>query len=332
MSDNCVNGTDATKRWLSYRPEIKVLDCTIRDGGLMNNHLFSDEVTKAVYKSNVEGGVDYMEFGYMNSADMFSRDEYGPWKFCAEEDLRRIVGNNDTDLKISVMADAERCNLERDLLNRNDSVVDMIRVATYIHQLPEAIEMINLSHERGYETTINLMAVSTVPGSEVEAAIKLFADTPVDVVYLADSFGSMYSEQIHSYIKMYGDCLKGSGKELGMHAHNNQQLAYANTIECIIDGVNYLDASYAGLGRGAGNCALELLLGFLHNPKYHLRPLMECIRDHIAPMQEDLKWGFDIPYMLTGQMNQHPRAAIKFNESDDRGDYLKFFDMINDED
>ena len=98
-----------------------------------------------------------------------------------------------------------------------------------------------------------------------------------------------------------------------MHAHNNQQLAYANTVEAIILGANMLDGSMAGLGRGAGNCPLELLLGFLHNPKFRLRPVLECIRDHVEPLREKLLWGFDIPYMITGLLNLHPRSAIQFN-------------------
>ena len=82
----------------------------------------------------------------------------------------------------------------------------------------------------------------------------------------------------------------------------------------------------AGLGRGAGNCTMELLIGFLHNPKYRLRPILDCVENHIEPMREKLKWGFDLPYLVTGLLNQHPRAAMKFNEADQRGDVLEFYD------
>ena len=80
------------------------------------------------------------------------------------------------------------------------------------------------------------------------------------------------------------------------------------------------------------NCPIELLVGFLHNPKFHLRPILKCIRDHIEPLRAELKWGYDIPYMLTGMLNQHPRDAIKFNAGKDRGDIVKFFDMLREED
>jgi 4-hydroxy 2-oxovalerate aldolase len=104
------------RHWLSYRSELKVLDCTIRDGGLMSDHHFDDDLVKAIYQANVEAGVDYMEFGYKASKRIFSPSEYGRWKYCDEEDVRRIVGDNDTSLKLSVMADADRTDYHTDIL------------------------------------------------------------------------------------------------------------------------------------------------------------------------------------------------------------------------
>jgi 4-hydroxy 2-oxovalerate aldolase len=125
--------------------------------------------------------------------------------------------------------------------------------------------------------------------------------------------------------------MKAAGKEVGIHTHNNQQLAYANTIEAIIQGANRLDGSLAGLGRGAGNCQTELLIGFLHNPKFKLRPLLKCIRDYLEPLRKDLRWGYDLPYMITGQLNQHPRPAMAFNEKDGPKDILAFYDSMVEE-
>ncbi len=319
---------ETAREWVSYRPEIKVVDVTIRDGGLMNNHRFTDEVVKAVYVACVESGVDYMEIGYKTSKKVASRDQYGPWKFCDEADLRRIVGDNGTDVKIAVMADAERCDYHEDIAPKKDSVVDMVRVATYIHQIPTALDMVQDAHDKGYETSLNLMAASSVPESEIESALELMAKSEVDAIYLVDSFGSFYSEQVRQLLEMYLRHARKHGKTVGMHAHNNQQLAYANTIEAAIGGANMLDSSMAGLGRGAGNCQTELLVGFLHNPKYRLRPVLECIQHHIEPLRATLGWGFDIPYMITGLLNQHPRAAMAFNASVDRGDIVKFFDSV----
>src|ERR1022692_4480198 len=301
-------------RWVSYRPELKVLDCTIRDGGLMNNHQFDDQVVKAVYKACVESGIDYMELGSKGSR-----------KYCTEDDMRRIVDDNPTALKLTVMADAERTDYHEDILPKNQSVIDMVRVATYISQIPTALEMVKDAHDKGYETTVNLMAVSTVPEYELNEGLELLAGSETKAVYVVDSFGTLYSEQVEHLVRKYLHYCQVAGKEVGMHAHNNLQLGFANTIEAIVLGANMLDATMAGLGRGAGNCPMELLIGFLHNPKYNLLPILRCVQDTVEPLRSKLMWGFDLPYMLTGFLNEHPRAAIKFKEAKTKGDIVDFY-------
>jgi 4-hydroxy 2-oxovalerate aldolase len=325
------NGSSAAKRWLGYRPEIRVLDCTIRDGGLMNDHRFEDRVIKAIYDACAEGGIDYLEVGYKASKKIYGRDKFGAWKFCDEDDIRRIVGENETSMKLTVMADAERTDYHADILPKAQSVIDVVRVATYIHQIPAAVDMIKDAHDKGYETTCNLMAISTVQEWELDQALDALARTEIEVMYLVDSFGALYSEQVQYLTRKYLGYMKAAGKEVGIHTHNNQQLAYANTIEAIIQGANRLDGSLAGLGRGAGNCQTELLIGFLHNPKFKLRPLLKCIRDYLEPLRKDLRWGYDLPYMITGQLNQHPRPAMAFNEKDGPKDILAFYDSMVEE-
>lgn len=323
-----------TSRWLSYRPEIKVIDCTIRDGGLMNNHQFEDHIVRVVYDTCVAAGVDYMELGYKSSRKGIKLGEHGCWKYCREDDIRRIVGDNQTALKLAVMADAERCDYHEDIPPKKDSVVDMIRVATYISQIPTALDMVKDAHDKGYETTLNLMASSVIPDRELDEGLQMLAASEARAIYVVDSFGALYSEQVHYLVRKYLDVAKPTGKEVGVHMHNNMQLAYANTIEGIIEGANYVDATMAGLGRGAGNCPMELLLAFLHNPKFNLRPVLDCVQNHIEPMRSKLLWGYDLPYLLTGMLNQHPRAAIRFKEAEIsgiKGDVLEFYDTVTSE-
>jgi 4-hydroxy 2-oxovalerate aldolase len=324
---NKVKETSAA-RWVSYRPEIKVLDCTIRDGGLMNNHQFDDKIVKTVYTACVEAGIDYMELGYKASRKIIVPGEHGAWKYCVEDDMRRIVDDNPTPLKLTVMADAERTDYHEDILPKSQSVIDMVRVATYISQIPTALEMVKDAHDKGYETTVNLMAVSTVPEYELNEGLELLARSETQAVYVVDSFGTLYSEQVEHLVRKYLLYCKAAGKEVGMHAHNNLQLGFANTIEAIVLGANMLDATMAGLGRGAGNCPMELLIGFLHNPKYNLLPVLRCVQDTVEPMRSKLMWGFDLPYMLTGFLNEHPRAAIKFKEAKTKGDIVDFYNQI----
>ena len=317
--------------WVTYRPEIKVLDCTIRDGGLMNNHHFGDGFVKGVYETCIAAGVDYMELGYKGSKKIYLPSEHGPWKHCDEDSIRRIVGENDSEIKLTVMADAERCDYHEDILPKEQSVLDMIRVATYIHQIPTAIDMIKNAHDKGYETTINLMAISVVQDRELDEALEALAETEVGTIYLVDSFGSMYSEQIQALTRKYLKFAAATGKKVGIHTHNNQQLAYANTIEAIVLGANRLDATISGIGRGAGNCPMELLIGFLHNPKYRLRPILEFIQTHVPDLRKQMRWGFEIPYMLTGQLNLHPRQAMQLLASENDNDYVAFYDNLIEE-
>lgn len=315
-------------KWVTFRPEIKILDCTIRDGGLMNDHRFDDDIIKAIYETCLEAGIDYMEIGYKASKKIFSPTQYGTWKYANEDDIRRIVGENKTNLKLAAMADVERTDYHEDILPKEKSVLDMIRIATYINQIPTAIDMIKDAHDKGYETTVNIMAISVVKEHELDDALEALVESPVGTIYLVDSFGALYSEQIRELTLKYLKYANPAGKEVGIHTHNNQQVAYANTIEALILGANRLDASMAGLGRGAGNCQMELLIGFLHNPKFRVRPVLKCIRDWIEPMRVNLRWGFDLPYMITGRLNQHPRDAMKFMASDDRKDIVAFFDAM----
>jgi len=323
------NMTDPSAgRWVSYREEIKVLDCTIRDGGLMNESRFDDQTVRAVYDACVEGGIDYMEVGYKANGKLFPADKYGPWRFCKEDDLRRVFGDNPTKLKISVMADAGKTDYHTDILPKSQSVIDMVRVATYIHQIPAALDMVKDAHDKGYETCINLMSVSNVPDRELDSALETLARCEAKAIYLVDSFGALYSEKVAYLVDKYLRFAKAQGKEVGLHMHNNMQLGFANTVEGIVRGANFLDATMAGLGRGAGNCSLELLLSFLHNPKYSLRPIIKCAQEVIEPMREKLGWGFSIPYMLTGVMNRHPRSAIKWMSGSRKDDAVAFYDQI----
>lgn len=313
---------------LSFRESIQVVDATLRDGGLVNDFYFSDEFVKNLYKANIDAGVDYMEMGYRASKKVFDESKFGKWKFCADEHIREIVGENDTDLKIAIMADIGRHD-KNDFDEKVNSPVDLVRVAAYIHQLPEAIDMIEDAHKKGYETSCNIMAISNTQENDLKAGLEMLGQTPVDVIYIVDSFGSIYPEEMARVVDLYQEFAVKYGKKLGIHAHNNQQLAFANTIEACGDGVDWLDATYLGMGRGAGNCSMELLLGFLKNPKYNIYPVFKFIEKHMVKLQEEgVVWGYDLQYLITGLLNQHPRTAIQFTK-DKRKDYSEYYkDML----
>jgi len=312
--------------WITYRPQIKVLDCTIRDGGLINDHAFDDAFVKAVYHACADAGIDYMEIGYKASRRQFANGHFGDWKFCDEDSMRRIVGENPNGLKLSVMADAGKCDWRTDILPKDKSVIDMVRVACYVTQIPEAVDMIKDAHDKGYEVSANLMAVSTIQEPDLDQALEVLAQTPVNTIVVVDSNGALYAEQIEILVKKYLKAIEGTDKQIGIHTHNNIQLAFANTIEAIIHGANRIDATICGLGRGAGNCPMELLLGFLRNPKFRLRPILKLLQEQFVPLRQKLEWGALIPYNITGQLNQHPRTAIAMLSGAERDNYVDFYD------
>lgn len=312
-----------------YREQIKVLDCTIRDGGLINNHRFDHHFVAAIFKAVSAAGVDYMEVGYKNSRELFSAKEYGPWKFCDDDDIRRVVEGVENPAKVAVMVDVGRVNPD-DVKSASESPVTMVRVATYVKDVDKAIKLECDFHAKGYETAINIMAVSRELGTELEEALhQIEEESQAQVIYIVDSFGHLYQEPIETLVKMFKGILKK--REVGFHGHNNRQLAFGNTIEAIIHNANYLDATVYGIGRAAGNCPLELLIGFLKNPKFDLRPLLDVIAAEMVPLREKLEWGYVIPYMIAGLLNEHPRDAMELRSGKKAESYRAFYEsLLND--
>ena len=309
-----------------FRPQIKVIDCTVRDGGLMNNHDFSDHFVRETYRALSGAGVDYMEIGYKNSRRLFSEKEFGKWKFCDDDHIRQITEGIESHTKISVMVDVGRVDLD-DVKPKKESPVDMIRVASYVKEIDKAIHLVNHLADKGYETTVNIMAISRALDNELnEAFHQLEEESKAKVIYIVDSFGALYQETTEFLIKKARGIIKS--KEIGMHAHNNQQLAFANTIEAIIHNANYLDGTVYGLGRAAGNCPLELLIGFLKNPKFDIRPILDLISKELIPLSKNLEWGYVIPYAITGMLDEHPKAAIELRKGSKKENYREFYESM----
>ncbi|MCB1205338.1 MAG: aldolase catalytic domain-containing protein [Verrucomicrobiae bacterium] len=306
---------------------IRVLDCTIRDGGLMNRHHFDDRVVAAVHAACTDAGIDYMEIGYRASRKGIVAGEHGRWKYCLEEDIRRIVGERGPGPKLSIMADAGKCDYHEDIPPRRDSLVDLIRVACYAHQIPLALDMVKDARDKGYEATLNLMAVTTLSAEELDRTLPPLSTSGADALYVVDSFGALDLSETRRLVGKYLAAVAEKGIRVGIHAHNNLQLAFANTLEAFAAGATWLDATMAGLGRGAGNCPMELLLGYLGEHDYRLQPVLRCVDEVIEPLRDDLKWGFDLPYMINGFCNLHPRSAIAYNHAANEGcDIITFYE------
>lgn len=305
--------------------QCKIVDCTIRDGGLVNNWDFSVEFVQKLYAGLNEAGVDYMEIGYKNSPKLLKgADEAGPWRFLNDDFLRKVIPQKGTT-KLSALVDIGRVD-ESDILPRSESLLDLIRVACYIKDVDKALQLVQLFHDRGYETTINIMALSNVMENELLEAFEMIKQSVVDVVYIVDSYGSLDYKDMEYLVNKFKTHLPD--KRLGVHTHNNMQLAFSNTLVAADLGVELLDASVYGMGRAAGNCPTELLVTHLKNTNYNLRPVLSVLEELLIPLREKEEWGYLIPYMITGTLDEHPRSAMALRASDDKDKVVDFYDKL----
>jgi 4-hydroxy 2-oxovalerate aldolase len=306
------------------RKKQRILDCTIRDGGLINNWDFSVDFVRDLYRALTLAGVDYMEVGYKNSPKLLKGGDSGPWRFLNDDFLREVIPEK-TNTKLSALVDIGRVD-ENDILPRSESLLDLIRVACYINDVDKAIALVNKFHEKGYETSINIMAVSNAMDHELTKALEEINQSPVDIVYVVDSYGSLDNIDIEHLVNKFQKHLPN--KEIGIHTHNNIQLAFSNTLVGVNKGVTFLDSSVYGMGRAAGNCPTELLVSYLKDPKYDVRSIVDVIERLFIPLREEVEWGYLIPYAITGTLNEHPRVGIALRNSKDKDKYLEFYDKL----
>lgn len=305
------------------RRDVQVLDCTIRDGGCTNGWQFDMDLVRDVVKALDAAGVDVVEIGYQTTPGVYDRAEVGPWRFCEEDDLLAVTEG--TSVRISCMVDYGRFTAA-DLRPADSSVVDVLRIAAYGHDVPGAIELAHAAQDAGYEVHVNVMAVSTNTPQEVDAFLEHLRNSRVSHVSVVDSFGALYPHHLRYLIRKYKNWLRPDQK-VGVHLHNNQGVAFANTIVGIEEGADLADATVFGMGRGAGNCPLELLLMHLddstHDPRA-LLPLME----RFAALRDEIRWGYHPAYALTGWLNRHPRDAIRHMATDRPYDVTDFYDRL----
>lgn len=304
------------------RHGVRVLDCTIRDGGCTNLWDFSHELVARTFDALLHAGVDVMEVGYWTQPGVYDPETTGPWRFCREDDLVEVV--RESPMKLAVMCDMNRIRKE-DLPPADQTAIDIVRIATYGHDVPAAVELLQHAADLGYEVFCNVMAVTRCTPQEVDRFLGVLRDSSVGNVAVVDSFGAMYPHHVRYLIRKYKNWLRPE-QRVGVHLHNNQETAFANTIAAIDEGAEFVDATIFGMGRGAGNCPLELLLMYLDDPRHDVRPILDLIDDY-SELRNDLKWGYHVPYGVTGWLNLHPRSAIERLKRD-RPAPRQFYDTL----
>ncbi|MFH1878915.1 MAG: aldolase catalytic domain-containing protein [Candidatus Omnitrophota bacterium] len=288
--------------------EFEILDCTIRDGGYLNNWDFDARMVKETYRSLSKTGVDFIEIGYRNKKEK----DRGIWYSVTEEMIADLV-KGVSGVSIALMLDLARADIAG-IPRAEDSAVKLYRVACHKDNVIEGIDLCGKLKSLGYMTSIQLMGIVGYSEKELAGFIRPLSEGRIDYIYFADSYGSLFPEDIGRYIKI----LKETGKKTGFHPHNSLQMGFANTLEAVRNHIDIVDGTVYGMGRGSGNLPLEALIAYLEktldNKKYNSMPVMDLIDRYFAGIKASLGWGYSLPYMLSGILEVHPDYARELVE------------------
>ena len=289
---------------------LQILDCTIRDGGYLNNWIFNKELVRESYRALSKSGIDYVEMGFRGTEKYFQREKFGLWRFTPDELIREVT-HNINGAKIAVMGDFGKIDLE-DFSSASDSPVNLVRIAVHKDKTKGAIDLLERIKGKGYLTSLQCMGYSTYTDLEKQDLFGQLKATEIDYVYVADSYGSIVPSQIR---ELFEPLLEIGGFHLGFHPHNNIQMAFANSLEAIQTGVHIIDSSIYGMGRGAGNLPTEIILSFLlqtSTNSYNVLPVLNCIERFYLDLHRETPWGYELPYMISGMLNCHPNYSKEF--------------------
>ena len=282
----------------------KILDCTLRDGGYYTDWDFSSSVVQFYFQAMNNLPVDYLEIGYRNNPSKQYLGEFGYTPKLTIERIRQL-----STKKLAVMLN-EKSTRPADLDNLLAPLVgliDMVRIAVDPKNFDRALELANAVKALGFEVAFNVMYMSKWSESCV---ISKFANLSgiVDILNMVDSFGGVTPSDVARTI---AEIRQVSDVALGFHGHNNLQLGLINTITALEHGVVSVDATVLGMGRGAGNLNLELLLTYL-NKHGDLALDFNTLGDAVMsfmPLLEQYRWGTNLPYMISGA-NSIPQRDV----------------------
>ncbi len=284
-------------------PQFEILDCTIRDGGYLNDWDFDKKFVRELYRNLSRTGIDIIEIGLRN----IQKKGCGIW-YSTPEELIHELFDDISGASIALLIDQDEVDLDR-IPESTKSLVSLYRVTSHKDKVPQALELCDEIKRRGYRTSLQLMGIVGYSQEEKAALVKPLSASSVDYIYFADSYGSLFPGQIQELVEW----LKPTGKKIGFHPHNNLQLAFANTLEAIRCGIDIVDGTVYGMGRGAGNLPLEVLIIYLektlNHEKYNSIPVLDLIDRYFIKLHDKIKWGYNLPYMLSGLLEVHPNYA-----------------------
>ncbi len=312
---------------------INTLDCTLRDGGYYNNWDFDKKLVDNYLHALTKSKVDYVEIGFRNlSSSIFM----GPYAYSRDRFLEKL--NISKNLQLGVMIDTKEVlssengikkTIDTLLSEKSQSNINLIRFATHFSDVNSLGKIVKLTKDKGYKIAINLMQTGGKSEEQINRATKYLAQLKeIDVLYFADSLGNMREEDI---IKTISLLRNNWHKDLGIHAHNNKGLALSNTLVALNNGVNWVDSTVRGMGRGAGNAETEILLSELnriYKENYRLDEIYKLAVNDFKILNSEFNWGQSLLYSLAADNNIHP-TYIQEMISDSRYNDQRILEAIN---
>ncbi len=293
-----------------------ILDCTLRDGGYVNNWEFDHETTKNIIDSLIDANIEIIECGFVNQLKGKKLDSS---LFDNIETINKLL--NETNAKKSNSQFVVMINLgEYDFstlpeCSKKNGVITGIRLAFHKRDINEAFEKSKIIIEKGYKLFVQGMVTLSYTDMELLQMIRQFNQLNMYALYIVDSFGAMFGDDFRRLHYLFENNLK-KGVRLGYHSHNNLQLAYSNAIDFVqinaIDREIIIDSSIHGMGRGAGNLTTELLADYLNkkeNTNYGIVPLLETIDKYLEVIYRENYWGYSIAHFLSASFGCHPNYS-----------------------
>lgn len=280
---------------------IEVLDCTLRDGGYVNEWAFGFDNARAITELVSYSGAKFVEVGFIGP----HQDMDGVVRFSSMENLMKVFGNLKRRARLSVMTYAEGYTADNFPVCSAETT-EMIRVIFWKRNLEEGVEYCRKLVSKGYQVGVQLARTEQYDLSEIGDIVKMFNDVHPYAVYLVDSFGTFNRDKMLRYAEIYDKSL-ASDIRFGFHAHNNMQQAMTNAVTFCEQGYEHdliLDASVLGIGRGAGNLSIELFMNYLNQRGYtfDLEPICKVANRYVEPIKKQIPeseiWGYSYPYFL----------------------------------
>lgn len=287
-----------------------MLDCTLRDGGYYNSWDFDEKFIEEYLVAMKSLNIDYVELGLRS----FNQSGYkGACAYTTDSFVGSL--NIPADMKLGVMVNAsELINypggiikaLEKMFVHSQDSPISLVRIACHVQEFEIALPASKWLKDKGYIVGYNLMQIADRSMQEIKEIAFKASDYPLDVLYFADSLGSLNPEFTEKIIVAIKEGWKGS---LGIHTHDNMGFALANSMKAVENGVTWIDGTVTGMGRGPGNAKTEYLaLELEHRRKSrgNILPLLKLINSSFSNMQKKYGWGTNSYYYLAGKYGIHP--------------------------